>query len=472
MHRYELAVLKALSGKGSVGLDAIISSTRLGKDEILWAIENLKEKDFVDVSYSSKEMLELTDEGRRYKEEGLPEVQLVEMAAKRSIKAADLKSDKERIGLQWAKTKGWISIANGEIRLTESGKKVASSNEKPEPDRTEQIKRKLGVIVTQKSITGISITNEGSKALQSGGSEEGTIDSVDRSVISNELWKGKKFKSYDVKVGVEAQIPAKRHPLKRLIEDIKDAYVSMGFQEVSGPAVESSFWTFDALFVPQDHPARDAQDTFYTSNLKNAPLEEPHITTVKRAHQKGWHSKWSEDVASQMLLRTHTTSVSARQIYRIVHEISANKARYDLPVKLFSIGRVFRNEAIDYRHLADFYQHDGIIIGKDLTFANLFDTLRKIYDYLGIEIRFKPSYFPFVEPGVEFMAYVPSRDEWIEIGGAGFVREEITGVSRKKLTVLAWGPGLDRTLLIKDKSINSIVELYGGNIGWLRNRKM
>ena len=197
----------------------------------------------------------------------------------------------------------------------------------------------------------------------------------------------------------------------------------------------------------------------------------PEIKTVKEAHMKGWHSIWDEEVAGRMLLRTHTTSVSSRHIYGIINEIRQNPEKFALPIKLFSVGRVFRNESVDYKHLADFYQHDGIVIGKGLTLSNLFDELIKIYNFLGIKIKFKPSYFPFVEPGTEFLAYYEKNDEWIEIGGAGVIREEITGVKRDKLSVLAWGPGLDRSLLIKDPSISSISELYNGGIGWLRNRR-
>ena len=176
--------------------------------------------------------------------------------------------------------------------------------------------------------------------------------------------------------------------------------------------------------------------------------------------------------ARQMVLRTHTTSVSSRYAYNIMNAISKDQESYQLPIKLFSIGRVFRNEAIDYRHLADLYQMDGLIIGKDLTMSNLFDTLKKVYDYAGIEIRFKPSYFPFVEPGAEFQAKLSDRDEWIEMGGAGLLREEITGVKRSKISALAWGAGLERILLVKDPTLTSITELYNNGLGWLRKRRL
>ncbi len=471
MHRYELLVLKALKASNGIGLEELADRSGLGKDEVMWALENLKDKGMVEVEYSSKSETELSAEGKQYHKDGLPEMQLVRKASEGKMDVSRL-TDTQRIGLQWAKKNGWITVAGGEVRLTEAGRSALKKGlGVDELGRDELVKRRLGVVTERKAIVRIVATKQGIGAAQGSGEAE-MVDSLDRSMISTGAWKNRGFKAYDIKVPVAAQLPAMRHPLKRLIEEVKDAYLGMGFQEISGPAVESSFWAFDSLFVPQDHPARDAQDTFYVSNVKGASLEGMEfVPMVRRAHQRGWHSKWDADTASQMLLRVHMTSVSARHIYNIVRSISSDPNAYDLPVKLFSVGRVFRNESIDYRHLADFYQHDGIIIGKNLTLSNLFDTLAKVYKHLGIKIRFKPSYFPFVEPAAEFLAYSESRDEWIEMGGSGVVREEITGVKRNKLTVLAWGIGLERTLLIRDPTMNSITELYGNSIGWLRNRK-
>ncbi len=490
MHKYESLVLKALSEKNNLNMGELTSMSGLGKDEVMWALENLKSKGMAIVEYSEKDTIELSDEGKSYVKDGLPEEQLVKHLTGNEVNVADLIDEKSRIGLQWAKKLGLIQISEGTLKLTDAGRKAAQhgieegkllrklSRGDYDPKNLNEhkdsmlnlVKRKLIQIERSKAIQSVSITKEGMGAPKDISAE--VIDHVDRNVIASEAWKTKEFKKYDVNVGMERRVPAMRHPVKRLIEQLKDAYTSMGFHEISGPAVESSFWVFDSLFVPQDHPARDAQDTFYISNLQNATFEDsPHVKTVKKAHEKGWHSKWAQDVAGQMLLRTHTTSVSSRYVYNMVSELSENPDKYDLPIKLFSIGRVFRNEAIDYRHLADFYQHDGIIIGKNLTMSNLFDTLTKIYAALDIKIRFRPSYFPFVEPGTEFSAYSEKTKEWIEMGGAGIIREEITGVKRSKLSVLAWGPGIERILLIKDPSIQSISELYNNDIGWTRNRK-
>jgi phenylalanyl-tRNA synthetase alpha chain len=491
MHKYESLVLKALSEKNNVGLDELLSVSGLGMDEAMWALENLKSGGMVTVEYAEKEQIEISAEAKSYVKDGLPEEQLVRHLLHYEVEVADLIDETSRIGLQWAKKQGLVTISEGALKLTDLGKKAAeggvaeghllkllSANsydskllEQQKAHLLNLVSRKLVRIVRAKAIQNISITKEGMVAPRY--SDEGLIDRLDRSIISGETWKTGHFKKYDVGISVEKRIPAIRSPVKRLIEQIKDAYVSMGFQEISGPAVESAFWNFDSLFEPQDHPARDMQDTFYVSNPAFADIAKvPYLKRVKRVHEKSWHTKWSEDVARQMVLRTQTTSVSARSVYDIMSTIAQSDKEFELPIKLFSAGRVFRNEALDYRHLADFYQVDGVIIGKDLTLSHLFDTLKKIYAAIDIEIRFRPSYFPFVEPGAEFQAHLKDRDEWIELGGSGILREEVTGVRRSRYSVLAWGAGIERILLVKDPSLESISELYNNGLGWLRKRRL
>jgi phenylalanyl-tRNA synthetase alpha chain len=491
VHKYESLVLKALGEKDGIDLDELISISKMGKDEALWALENLKSKGMVNIEYGDQEIVSLSEEAKLYVKDGLPEEQLIRRLQSHEIEAADLIDETSRIGMQWAKRQGFIEISGGTLKLTDAGRKAAehgvgeshllkilatdSYDSKLLSQQKENllnlVRRKLVQIERVKSIKSISVTKEGQVAPRY--SDSDLIDKVDRTIIASETWKSRAFKKYDVNVPVERSIPAIRSPVKRMIDQMKDAYVSMGFQEISGPAVESAFWNFDSLFEPQDHPARDMQDTFYVSNPESADITDvPHVKRVKKAHEKSWHTKWSEDVARQMVLRTQTTSVSSRYVYDIMNAMAQSDADYNLPIKLFSAGRVFRNEAIDYRHLADFYQIDGLIIGKDLTMSNLFDTLKRIYAAIDIEIRFKPSYFPFVEPGAEFQAKMKDRDEWIELGGSGILREEITGVKRNKYSALAWGAGIERILLVKDPSLSSISELYNNGLGWLRKRRL
>lgn len=193
------------------------------------------------------------------------------------------------------------------------------------------------------------------------------------------------------------------------------------------------------------------------------------LERVKSMHLKGWGEEWRKEVASQPLLRTHVTSVSAHNIQRLANAVE------EYPLKLFSIGKVFRNESVDYKHLAELHQYEGIIIGKKLGMSNLIHTLKEFYSNIGFEIDkksliIKPSYFPFVEPGLE-VSYVVDKEKGttIELCGAGVIRKEITKALGTNNTVLAWGGGLDR-LMFNVLDIKLLTELYDNNIGWLRKR--
>jgi phenylalanyl-tRNA synthetase alpha chain len=213
------------------------------------------------------------------------------------------------------------------------------------------------------------------------------------------------------------------------------------------------------------------QDTFFLSRPKELPVQDKSLVRrIKAEHEKAWHGEWSEKFASRAILRTHTTSVTGRYINSTINAMIGKKRGFEPPIKFFSVGRVFRNENLDYKHLADFYMHDGIIIGKNLTLAHLFDVLTKLYKSVGVKIRFKPAYFPFVEPGVE--VHVLQNGEWLEMGGAGIIRKEVTGVERKTISVLAWGLPIERIALLRKSGVESIVELYNSGAGPLRRMKV
>ena len=491
MHRYEAAVLSALKKRHEMSLDELMSSTGLGRDEALWAIENLSGLSYVDVEKAAVHEAQLSGEGKKYAESMLPEEALLEALKSGNIKAATL-SKERRIGLQWCLKLGLAAVHSGTIKITPKGEKhkgrtsegVALKELSENPDRyAELIKRDKEAIerlesrnlveVKEKSrIRKIIVTPKGLAAKVSDNKD--MIDTVTREAIANQSWKNAGFKKYDVSVAVEKEQVAVRHPLRKLISEVKGTYTRMGFTEISGPIVEPSFWVFDSLFVPQDHPAREAQDTFHVSNPESLPItEDEYLHAVRKAHTGSWKSEWRKDEAEKTVLSTHTTSASVHYIHDFVKKALADGSyEQQLPLKLFSVGRVFRNENIDFKHLADFYQTDGIIIGKNLTLANLFDTLITFYDQLGFKVRFKPAYFPFVEPGVEIFIYSEQHKDWIEVGGSGIMRAEVTSVSRQKISVLAWGLGIERILLLRDSSISGINELYNNGIGWLRSRKV
>jgi len=245
----------------------------------------------------------------------------------------------------------------------------------------------------------------------------------------------------------------------------------MGFDEMSGNMIESSFWVFDALFTPQDHPAREMQDTFFLSNHESELPDKKIIKSVKESHEtgisgsKGWGYSWEEKDARRTVLRTHTTSLSALKLY----ELSKSKLKKG---KFFSVGKVFRNETIDWKHGFEFYQSEGIVVDKDANFRHLLGYLKQFYKKMGFEkIRFRPSYFSYTEPSVEIDVFHPERKEWIELGGAGIFRPEITiPLLGENIPVLAWGQGFDR-IIIDYYKIKDLRELYKNNITKLRKIK-
>jgi phenylalanyl-tRNA synthetase, alpha subunit len=313
-----------------------------------------------------------------------------------------------------------------------------------------------------------TLTDKG-KALLSAGKkitikEEAT--SLTSELLQDGQWKNVTFKPYDIQADVEYLQAGKIHPFQRLLNQVRGIFYGMGFTEVSSPHVESSFWCFDALFQPQDHPARDMQDTFYVKQPSSAPLPESDLVEkVKATHEnggacgsKGWDYTWNVELAKKTVLRTHDTAASVRQLYK----------RPQAPGKYFCIGRVFRREAVDYRHLPVFTQVDGIIVEEGASLSHLIDILSEFYKRMGFsKIEIRPSFFPYTEPSLEVHVYLENRREWIEMGGAGVFRKEVTLPLGCTAPVLAWGLGLERLAMIK-YDIDDLRKIYISNLKWLR----
>ena len=232
---------------------------------------------------------------------------------------------------------------------------------------------------------------------------------------------------------------------------------------MSGPVINSGFWNFDSLFVPQDHPAREMQDTFFLKGKSKLPSKKI-VDAVKKQHEEGWKYKWDPEVAMKSVLRTHTTVLSARTI--------ANLKEKDLPVKYFSIGRNYRNEALDWSHLFEFNQSEGIVIDPNANFKHLLGYLKEFFMKMGYDdVRFRPAYFPYTEPSVEIDVYVKEKDSWVELGGAGIFRPEVVKpLLGKDIPVLAWGFGLGRVIL-PYYGIKDLRDFYKNDLKQLKEMK-
>jgi phenylalanyl-tRNA synthetase alpha chain len=433
---------------------SVVQWAHLLEDKGLVSLERIVDKSFV---YS--------DEGKEYLNNGLPETQLLKFCRYETPVVELQKHAAFRIGFGQLRKKGLIIVNNGVVSKTDGASTIddetALKNPQAGGERTRDLIKRRILQETESVRNIVSIKSEGLNLAKQGidmREENGTLT---RDQILSGAWKTLNLRRYDVTKLPKKAYPGKIHPYQRIISEMREILLEMGFEELYGGIVQQSFWNFDALFQPQDHPAREMQDTFYLR--ETLPL--PHgYEKVKAMHESGgetsstgWGGIWKEEKAEQCVLRTHTTSVSIQHL--------ANHP--NPPVKAFCIGRVYRRETIDTTHLAEFEQLEGIVMDEGVTFGNLLGILREFYHRMGFEgVRFKPSYYPYTEPSLDAEVYVEGIG-WIEMGGAGVFREEVTAPLGINYPVLAWGLGVSRIAMLR-LGLKDLRYLHRSDVAFLR----
>ena len=302
--------------------------------------------------------------------------------------------------------------------------------------------------------------------------DEDMLEALTPKILKQNGWKGKKFRRYDLSSSVPRVYGGKRHFTNQAKDYAKSIWLEMGFKEMSGNFVDSGFWVFDALFTAQDHPVREEQDTFYLKGMEAKLPDKKIVDEIKKSHEggidgsKGWQTKWGEDEAKKVLLRTHTTNLSVKKL----KEIAENK---EFPAKYFALGKVFRNETVDWSHGFEFNQTEGIVIDENANFRQLLGYLVEFYKKMGYDkIRIRPGYFAYTEPSLEIDVWHPERKVWVELGGAGMFRPEVTiPMFGKHIPVLAWGQGFDR-IITEFFGIKDLREVYKNDLNKLREGKV
>jgi len=484
LHPNEIKILKVLRKRSKV--DEISRKTSLDLDAVNRTLSWLSTKGLVKIEERIIEVVSLGKEGEIYVETALPERRIIKIIGKHGDfqqLTGKLNKDEITIGLGWLKRKNLGTFSKGKIKIL---KKEKTGDEKllellkkkgkiEVTDLTPELKEGLQLLKRRKNVVKISekkmvwaIPTE--KGLKTGkiAKVEKKISQLTPQIIKTGKWREGTFRPYDVDIFVKQEYSAKKHPLQRLIDRIREIFIAMGFKEIKGPLVESSFWNFDALFVPQDHSARDMHDTFYLKNPKHIeiPLFKKFKERIRDTHEHGWTTgstgweyKWDEKLAKLPLMRTHTTAVTCKYLTQL--------KKKDLPAKVFCIGKTFRNEAIDYKHLPEFYQVEGIVVDENANFRNLLGILDEFYHKMGFKVRFRPAFFPYTEMSVEPEIYIEKKG-WIELGGAGIFRPEVVKpLLGFDCPVLAWGLGLDRVVALS-LGLDDIRDLYISDMDWLR----
>jgi phenylalanyl-tRNA synthetase alpha chain len=315
--------------------------------------------------------------------------------------------------------------------------------------------RKNLIFIEENTTRTWTLTNAGKDIGESELVDVELIGEVTPEFLQGENWRDVKYKAFDVDAPAPIPMGGRPHPMQSLIERIRSVFLEMGFSEIEGDYVQSAGWNMDALYIPQSHPARTMQDTFYLSNPEKIELDEKTLNIWSAVHEhghdtgsRGWGSTFDKEESQKALLRTHTTVNTVKYI-----SLNPNHA-----CRVFGIGRVFRQETIDRTHLPEFHQIEGIIHEPDANLSMLITTLKTFYTKMGYpDVRVRPAYFPYTEPSVE--VEVLWRGEWLELGGSGIFRPEVTEPLGTEWPVCAWGMGLERlAMLVLD--LNDIRELY------------
>ncbi len=310
-----------------------------------------------------------------------------------------------------------------------------------------------------------SITSEGTRVPQDALKETLVVSEITPELLQTDAWKEAEFRAFDVTLDASTPRTGRSHPMQALIERIRSVFLEMGFSELVDDYVQSAGWNMDALFIPQDHPAREMQDTFYLNEPASIELPSDVMDTWKAIHEHGgdtgstgWGGSFSHETAQRPLLRTHTTVNTIQYLAR--HPLDA--------CRVFSVDRVFRKEAIDRTHLPEFHQIEGIIMEEGANLQMLVTTLKTFYAKMGLpEVRVRPAYFPYTEPSLEIE--VKWRGKWLELGGAGIFRPEVTEPLGIASPVLAWGMGLERLAMLV-LGLDDIRQLYISDLEWLRKQ--
>ncbi|MFW9902309.1 MAG: phenylalanine--tRNA ligase subunit alpha [Candidatus Thorarchaeota archaeon] len=498
-------ILKILQKKSSEVL-AIELANELKIDYIVLmsAINDLIEHGLGGFREEEVNQISLNDEGINYMKNGLPERQLLNILLEKNIKEISLEEFLKEsnldenifyIGISNLKKNRWVSQskASGKNKIYLTAEKFPEMDlekfllkfkEKPVIDYSKLSKHELvqlNLLNKRKLVKRnrrteriIGLTDKGKKIEISKIKELAQVSKITPEMLISGSWKNYELKPFDVSKSGPLLKAGKFHPMINLINEIREIFLSMGFTEIRGPIIESAFYNFDALFQPQDHPARELQDTFYLSNPKSARLpERERVLAVKATHEnggdtgsKGWGYEWDENIAKKTLLRPHTTATTMRRLAQFYR--NNEKA----PVKVFCVDRVFRNEKVDKSHLAEFTQVEGIVIDDNATLCDLIGLLSEFYRKLGFKkIITRPGFFPYTEPSMEVAVFYDKLGEWLEMGGSGIFRPEVTypwGI-KNPTRVLAWGQGLERIAMLyfgrKD-----IRDLYINPIKWLRSQ--
>ncbi len=472
-----LVLEKIEKSRQVVGIDELSNQTGFDIGKVSSLVELLHRYGLINKETKEIEEYKLTSRGKASLKNELIERRLMKYLFEHgSLHIKDvqntLKVDKSDVsaGIGVLKKEGMIKIDKGSIELLDRNKTVSDELQEAleKINQHEPIPVEIAEVLLKRGLVEKSVRHEIFISPLKHGKQIKIVEEVSNltpDLIISGKWRNVNFKPYNIKSKPRIIYPGKYHPYRHFHDHLREKLIALGFKEMKGPLIEQEFWNFDSLFAPQDHPAREDSDIFLIENPTHGILpDEIFVENVKQTHQDGWITgsrgykyRWDPRKAARLLLRPQGTAISARTLRKV-----------NPPEKYFSIAKCFRPDDIDATHGVEFYQVEGIVCDPSITFRDLLGIL-KIFaeDIAGAtEVNFRPDYYPFTSPSVELSARHPTLGR-IEFGGAGIFRPEVVRPYGIDYPVIAWGLGVDRLFMVKNK-IDDIRELFSQDLNWLR----
>jgi phenylalanyl-tRNA synthetase alpha chain len=466
----QVAVLEAASASDARPTDSIAADTDHPPETVTGAAFELADAGLLDVSERAVVETNLTEEGARYREDGLPEVRLYRAARAadtdplpmgEATGAAGLEGPAVQVALANFARKGYGRVEDGAVHAAPDADPdedpeaaaldAVAAGESIEADVRERLESRGLVTVEERTERLVALTDEGVTALMEGVEAAAAVDELTPEMLASGEWRDVEFADYNVAADAAEPSAGRVHVTRGIAERVTDVLVGMGFEEMDGPHADADFYIHDCLFMPQDHPARTHWDRF--------ALEEPAaidslpddlVEAVEAAHREGagpdgegYNSEWDREFAEALALRGHTTSLSVRYLSGVAGE------DVDPPERYFSVQKAYRNDELDATHLLEFFQIEGWVMAEELSVRDLMGTFEEFYRQFGItDLEFKPTYNPYTEPSFELFGTHPETGELIEIGNSGLFRDEVLRPLGVEADVMAWGLALERLAML------------------------
>jgi phenylalanyl-tRNA synthetase alpha chain len=484
----ERTLLLALREREGASVDEESLGRQVGlpADQVRGSLQRLRSKHLALVEEEHETTARLTSRGEAVLAQGLPERRFLDALRHHGgsltpaeVTESGLDEEERSAAIGIVRRRGLLAdglpfrlkseVAASEGPLPEETalKQVGEGTSGADPAIVETLERRGLVRHEHRSIKRWSASEEGRRLPLAPEGQE-LLGSVTPELLRTGVWRDRTFRPYDVRAPVPYVTGARPNPYIAWLQEFEEILVGLGFEQSEGPLLETEFWNNDALFMPQDHPARSIHDALSVEGIEGKPPPPDLLARVAAVHEgrplpgattplgPGWPGPYDVRVAVRPVLRSQTTAVSARYLARHPRP----------PFRMFSIDRNLRREEVDARHHLEFGQCEGIIGEEGLDLRHLIGVFTTLADAIGIhEMKIRPSYFPFTEPSIEGYIRHP-RLGWIEVFPGGLFRPEVLRPFGVEVPVIAWGIGITRLAMVA-LGCNDIRELFQDDLSAL-----